>query len=252
MEDPMQLVEYLTMKDIISEAGPNMLSYKSKRRRADLIQAIQESPDLQEIVIRAFHRKQSRQMEGRENGIKQARLKDPVVEEDGNHNDTAFLKNPDDDIKKTALAQFIDHTGNTHTRQSSCLSCVREELVDSMDGIYLGKLPNQHLLTPAYQHPAQSLIAGMLLYRPAICQSDKRQWGGICSECLQDLQANKMPQFSLANGLWIGDVPDELAILNLPERLLLGLYFPAVYIIKLYPQQKGAKHWDSTALNSGV
>lgn len=76
----------------------------------------------------------------------------------------------------------------------------------------------------------------MLLYSPALSLTDGRQWGAICSECCQDIQANQTPMFSLANGLWIGDVPDVLAILNLPERLLVGLYFPAVYIIKLYPQ----------------
>ncbi|KAG1725057.1 uncharacterized protein EDB91DRAFT_1062446, partial [Suillus paluster] len=57
---------------------------------------------------------------------------------------------------------------------------------------------------------------------------------------------------SLVNGLWVGDVPNVLAILNLPERLLIALYFPAVYVVKLYPQHKGATQWDFTALNSGV
>ncbi|KIK33587.1 hypothetical protein CY34DRAFT_99334, partial [Suillus luteus UH-Slu-Lm8-n1] len=60
------------------------------------------------------------------------------------------------------------------------------------------------------------------------------------------------PFFSLINRLWIRPVPDELGILNLPEHLLIGLYFPTIYIIKLYPQQKEANHWDTSTLNSGV
>ncbi|KAG0696107.1 hypothetical protein DFH29DRAFT_813375 [Suillus ampliporus] len=92
----------------------------------------------------------------------------------------------------------------------------------------------------------------MLLYTPPISQSDEGAYGPMCSDCLEDLRVDKIPILSLVNGLWIGEVPDELSILNLPECLLLGLYFPAVYVIKLYPQQKGAKYWDTTSLNSNV
>lgn len=247
----MELAEYLTMKDIISEAGPSLLSKTAKRRRADLLDAIRESSALQDVVVRAYHQKQSRQIEGRQTRIKKARLNDDITKHD-NKDHSLFFKDPDEDVKKEALAHFIDRTNNMHTRQSSCLSCAREQFIDEMMGIYIDELPNQHLLTPAFRHPAQSLVNGMLLHSPALAQSDNRMWGAICTECLQDIQAKKTPLHSLANGLWIGDVPDELAILNLPERLLIGRYFPAVYIIKLYPQRKGAKNWDSNSLNSGV
>lgn len=56
----------------------------------------------------------------------------------------------------------------------------------------------------------------------------------------------------LANSLWVGDVPFELKILTLPERILIALYYPAAYIVKLYPKQKGACYWDPSALNSGL
>ena len=62
----------------------------------------------------------------------------------------------------------------------------------------------------------------------------------------------KTPALSLANGMWIGDVPSELAILTLPERMLVAKYFPAAYIVKLSPKQKGASHWSSLGMNSGV
>jgi hypothetical protein len=92
----------------------------------------------------------------------------------------------------------------------------------------------------------------MLLHNPAITHSNNRQHYAICFNCLQDLYAKKILLYSLANGLWIGEIPTELAILNLPERLLIGHYFPAVYVIKLYPKQKGAKSWDTHGLNSGI
>ncbi|KAG1836946.1 hypothetical protein DFJ58DRAFT_609558, partial [Suillus subalutaceus] len=85
-----------------------------------------------------------------------------------------------------------------------------------------------------------------------ISEEDGRQHGPICRPCLEDLQISNIPVHSLVNGLWVGAIPDVLSILNLPERLLIALYFPAVYVLKLYPQRKGAKQWDSTSLNSGV
>lgn len=141
MEDPNQLAEYLTMKDIISEAGPNLLSYASKHRRANLLQAVRESPALQEVVIRAFHRKQSRQEEQRETQLKKACLNDTALENEL-QDDSSLFNNPEDKVKKNALAQFIDRTGNFHTRQSTCLSCAREDFVDNMEGVYLDEIPN--------------------------------------------------------------------------------------------------------------
>ena len=44
----------------------------------------------------------------------------------------------------------------------------------------------------------------------------------ICLTCLKSLQKNKVPINALANGLWIGDIPDELQNLNWMERLLIA------------------------------
>jgi len=45
-----------------------------------------------------------------------------------------------------------------------------------------------------------------------------------------------MPKLALVNNLWIGKVPHELAILTLPEQLLISCYFPRCYVFKLYPK----------------
>ncbi|KAG2351033.1 hypothetical protein BDR07DRAFT_1216513, partial [Suillus spraguei] len=62
--------------------------------------------------------------------------------------------------------------------------------------------------------------------------------GRICYECLQELCVRKLPRLALANRLWVGEVPQELSILTLLERVLIGLYFLVSFIIKLYPQKK--------------
>jgi hypothetical protein len=38
---------------------------------------------------------------------------------------------------------------------------------------------------------------------------------------------------------WISDVPLELRVLTLPERVLVARHFPAAYIVKLYPKKRG-------------
>jgi hypothetical protein len=250
IDEIMQLAQCLTMKEIITQAGTRITG-TAKRRRAELLEAVRQSAELQKAVVHAFERKQQRQAEERQTKLKKCRFEQSPQWDSADMNEE-FLSNPSEEVKLQALARFIDRTDNFHTRQLPCMSCAREDFVSNMERVYLDEIPNRHLLTPIFRHHAQSLVSGMLLYHQALCTSDGRQCGPICHDCLQELNVGNIPTLSLVNGLWIGDVPHSLAILNLPERLLIALYFPAVYIVKLYPQQKGAKHWDTTALNSGI
>ena len=52
--------------------------------------------------------------------------------------------------------------------------------------------------------------------------------------------------------MWVGEVPYELSVLTLPEKILIGRYYPAAYVVKLFPKVKGARHWNTAGLNSGV
>ncbi|KAG1778009.1 hypothetical protein EV702DRAFT_1196809 [Suillus placidus] len=92
----------------------------------------------------------------------------------------------------------------------------------------------------------------MLLYDQAVENKDDGQYGHLCRSCLDEVNANKTPVLALANNLWAGDVPDELAMLTLPERILVAPSYPAAYIVKLYPKKRGAVHWDTAGLNSGL
>ncbi|KAG2147784.1 uncharacterized protein EDB93DRAFT_1250505 [Suillus bovinus] len=101
-------------------------------------------------------------------------------------------------------------------------------------------------------HHSQCLIYGMLLYNPAITTKNDDQYGFFCNKCFDDIKSNKTPALSLANNLWVGEIPDELAMLTLPERILIALSYLAAYIIKLFPKKRGAVHWDTAGLNSGL
>ncbi|THU85561.1 hypothetical protein K435DRAFT_685277, partial [Dendrothele bispora CBS 962.96] len=43
----------------------------------------------------------------------------------------------------------------------------------------------------------------------------------VCEPCRKSLRNGQVPRISLANGLWIGNVPPELQCLNFTERLLI-------------------------------
>ena len=44
----------------------------------------------------------------------------------------------------------------------------------------------------------------------------------VCFICIESLDKNKMPLLALANGLWIGEIPDELQNLTYAEQLLIA------------------------------
>jgi len=44
----------------------------------------------------------------------------------------------------------------------------------------------------------------------------------VCDRCHESLLKNKMPLFSLANGMWVGEVPEVLTSLSFAEKLLIA------------------------------
>ncbi|KAH6891703.1 hypothetical protein BKA70DRAFT_1119629, partial [Coprinopsis sp. MPI-PUGE-AT-0042] len=45
---------------------------------------------------------------------------------------------------------------------------------------------------------------------------------GVCSACRLYLKAGKIPKISLANGLWLGRVPDVLSSLTFAEKMMIA------------------------------
>ena len=44
----------------------------------------------------------------------------------------------------------------------------------------------------------------------------------ICNLCHESIRNNKIPKLALANGLWIGRVPEQLKCLNFVEKILVA------------------------------
>ena len=45
---------------------------------------------------------------------------------------------------------------------------------------------------------------------------------GVCHTCIASLEKKKLPTLALANGLWVGEIPDELQDLTYAEQLLIA------------------------------
>lgn len=253
--NPMTLADSLTVKEIITAAGVGAFTYCERRRCDLLIAAVQDSAVLQGSIKDAYFHKQDRACHDWDNRLKRARFHDPSEEQEASiltSRNNSYLLSPSDDVKSDCLARFIDCTSNAGTRQVVCIVCALEVFVVATKEFAVDDIPESHLLIPLPRQPRQHLTNGILLHHSALTLHDGHLHGHICCKCLQELHAHKLPKLVLANGLWIGEVPQELAILTLPERVLIGLYFPVSFIVKLFPQKKGSRNWDTSAMNSGV
>ncbi|CAF1163308.1 unnamed protein product [Rotaria sordida] len=55
----------------------------------------------------------------------------------------------------------------------------------------------------------------------------------LCRQCYTDLLSNNQPSLSLSNLMWIGNIPQELKDLTLPEQKLIALYRHSSCVVKL-------------------
>ena len=163
--------------------------------------------------------------------------------------DNSFMKVPTKDVIDDIIREFIGRTNNASLSVAACGVCAREANIRDLTPLSIDSIPNPHRLKPALPHPAHDIYSGMLLHPAGIPDS---KTANLCIECFKALTADKIPMYALANDMWIGRVPHELSYLTLPERLLIAKYFPAAYIIKLYPKKKGARHWDKRQMYSGM
>lgn len=160
-----------------------------------------------------------------------------------------FMKAPKPDVIKQCIANFIRATGNDSLKAKICAVCAREHNKSAIEDITFNDVPNRSHLKPSQPHPAHDLFFEDLLLQP---QGVNGNLISICQECAASLRRDKLPKFSLSNNMWIGTRPFELHGLTLPERIMIAQYFPAAYIIKLFPKQKNAKSWDKSQMHSGL
>ena len=161
---------------------------------------------------------------------------------------STFMHPPSEETIKASLCGSIDQT-----EIQPCTSiCMREcdETSSPTRELAACDIPNLLCLSPYAPHPDHILHDGMLLY-PGSIDNESNQII-ICEECLWSLQADSIPKHALANNLWIGEVLKALRDLTLPERILVAEYYPAAYIVKLFPKKRGSWAWDQNQMHRGL
>ncbi|KAJ3562055.1 hypothetical protein NP233_g9813 [Leucocoprinus birnbaumii] len=163
--------------------------------------------------------------------------------------DPDFMLIVPEDVIKDAMRNFLNRTGNDALKVVPCCVCVRQTHMEDLEVFESALLiPNHQYLIPITSHSRHILFDGMLLHGDVAPGKDVP----VCRECLMKLKNNKRLPLALSNNMWIGDVPFELRVLTLAKRLLVVRYFPAAYIIKMYPRDPSVRYWDSNSLNSGL
>lgn len=178
-----------------------------------------------------------------------------VVAGRSGESEDAFFETVSEDRRCECISRFIDATGNNATATATCAVCAGTFFKQELCKAKISDLQLKNKLAPLIPHPAQRLTDRMLLHIvPSSVHVDSSgvQIANVCNLCTLDLRKSRTPAMSLANGMWIGDIPLELKVLTLPERVLIAHYFPAAYIVKLYPKKKGTCNWTSSGLHSGL
>ncbi|KAJ3566046.1 hypothetical protein NP233_g7249 [Leucocoprinus birnbaumii] len=223
---------------------PSMLRREDRRTRTSLILAISQCPPPVQDAIRDSARRKAERMR---TGI--SATNNPSEIPTTSAIDYPYMEPPSAETIKASERHFLLRTGSAGVKTGTCCSCARRTLTTDLSHYRLANIPNQHLLTPTHPHPAHVLFDGVLLHRPAV-NDDNTGW--MCSECVRYLKRNKRPPLSLANHIFLGDVPFELRLLSLAEKILIPKYYPAAYVIKLYPRDPRARSWDHRLFTNGL
>ena len=156
--------------------------------------------------------------------------------------DNRFLYLHSEQQMDEGISNFLLCTGNDALATAVCASCAREVGAAEVVTYTPNGIPFRHHLRPSRPHPNHHLTDGMLLEPAGINAVGNAT---ICDQCNHKLLRNTLPPLSLANNMWIGEIPWVLKVLSLPERLLIAKYYPVAYIVKLYPKDKRARYWKS-------
>ena len=236
----------LSMRLIINALPPNTFSAKEKRSRAKLDEAVMRLPPTEHRAL--LERVAIDKACDLTNNTSNAEVVNIVHTTNTESDENLFMETVSENCRRNRICKFIDATGNEALATSDCAVCAGSFFHSEISEFKVSHLREEGNLVPSKPHPAQKLTEGMLLHvTPASLHfdSDSCLMANVCGSCSSDLKRKKTPSMSLANGLWIGDIPLELKILTLSERILVARFFPAAYIVKLYPKMKGTRNWAS-------
>ena len=99
----------------------------------------------------------------------------------------------------------------------------------SYESIHVDEVPGSHLLLHGNTGLPEYMVGDLLLHKNGVDDDHIK----CCRDCLADLKKNKLPSTSIANSFQVGECPSVLSELRLPEKILIRLYRPKMYVTTL-------------------
>ncbi|KAG9093512.1 hypothetical protein FS749_014256 [Ceratobasidium sp. UAMH 11750] len=171
--------------------------------------------------------------------------------------DSEFFKPVSEPDKLSRFKAFYDATATDALRKLVCAVCARRLNIRAagVTTIPLNQVPNAHRLRPPTAHAAHTLIEGYLLEKAGCTEGENGWMVNICKECHRELNKKNVstpPKLSLANGLWVGEVPRQLSCLTIAEQLLIARVYPRVFVMKLFPKSTAHHGLDDDQLQGAL
>jgi hypothetical protein len=134
--------------------------------------------------------------------------------------DEKFPPNPPSiDLCQQIVSNFCADTSPEVFEESGCAVCGKLTPICEMEK--LSEIENVNLLKVdgvTKKARCKSTDPVRELKGPILAPGCSR----VCPTCVESLEKKKMPILALANGLWIGKIPDELKDLTYAEQLLIA------------------------------
>jgi len=247
----------MTMSNLM-DSVPHILFCRADRKRRDhLLQTISTLAKKDQDTIRATNAiHPQNDLPERSRSPFSTTIEDDTMEVDEEVDSEEvcgnFMRPAGEESVRQCIESFIDATGNSALATVTCMVCARETAENETEERSVTEIQNKQLLVPSNHHSSHKLTKGMLLETSAIKGTEGTMRGSMCLDCTRWIKKRKTPPLALANNMWIGAIPTSLSILTLPEKILVARYFPAAFIVKLFPKQKGAKFWPTSGLHSGM
>lgn len=162
---------------------------------------------------------------------------------------TEYLNPPTITETDHLISDFIYRLNEERLTNTHCMVCSRLVSSDDTEYLLVKDIPNSHLLYPAVPYEGHSLHLNMLLQQTTLHDTEQGKAGLVCYVCLSALQDNRVPYPSLANGMWIGDMPIEFRGLSLAEETMLCRWMDSVYEVYVWPEYGedgvGGRVWNT-------
>ncbi|THU85780.1 hypothetical protein K435DRAFT_589573, partial [Dendrothele bispora CBS 962.96] len=126
---------------------------------------------------------------------------------------------PQNNLVHKIITEWASDSNPSHIEEAGCAVCGQLKLQTDMNELRTMKNYLHVLTQPGVTRKERKSNSDIVTDIPGPVLDPK--CNQICSACRKSLRDGKIPRLSLANGLWIGEVPPQLDNLNFMERLLV-------------------------------